>query len=180
MTIKNYIGSVEAHQVISATLTENATLALDIFRDYWTLGYDPEVGRDTYLSRPTSVKDSAIGRIHLKPISFNGNEREKYGHCATEECWNNWEEAQDIPSINSRSSDIPTSNEWIVYCVDSNRNACMLAYLPEEIDPHAYCGNPDNMNNFISMANSWFDENHSMPMDITDFPFLFSDNWLEH
>lgn len=179
MTIKTFRGAVATHKSIASLLTENAEAALEIFQDYWKYGFDPEVGRDTYLSRPNEAKDSAIGRIHLRPVSFTGKEREEFGHSSTEECWDNWETAADVPAVDSNSADIPTSNEWIVYCVDSNRNACMLAYIPEALDPHKFCEDLSNMQTFIAMAEEWFSDNKSFPMDNADFPFIFDDKWLE-
>jgi hypothetical protein len=179
MTIKKYVGNAEPHKTIRDSLTGNAELAFDIFQDYWKAGYDQEVGRDTYLSRPEAAKDSAIGRIHLRPISFTGNEKEEYGYSATKKCWDKWQRAADVPSVNSNSKDIPTSNEWIVYCVDSTRNACMLAYLPESIDPHKFCEDTNTMNRFIKMADEWYSDNSSFPMSIEEFPLIFDDKWLE-
>ncbi|EMA2446390.1 type II toxin-antitoxin system YafO family toxin [Vibrio fluvialis] len=179
MTIKQYCGEVTPHKKILDSLSSNAEEALSIFQDYWKLGYDREVGRDTYLSRPTAAKDAAIGRIHLRPISFTGREKEEFGYSATEECWDKWETDAEVPSVDSKSMHIPTSNEWIVYCVDSNRNACMLAYLPEALDPHKFCEDSDNMKTFIDMADEWYSDNNSFPMDNADFPLIFSDNWLQ-
>jgi hypothetical protein len=179
MTIKKYVGKAEPHNRIRSSMTSNAQEALEIFQDYWQIGYDAEVGRDTYLSRPGTVKDFAIGRIHLRPISFTGNEREEFGYSATEECWDKWEDCADVPSVNSSSKNIPTSNEWVVYCVDSTRNACMLAYLPQSIDPHKYCNDLDVMHGFIAMVEEWHAENGSFAMDNEEFPFIFDDKWLK-
>ena len=179
MTIKKFIGSVVPHHKIKDTLTSNACIALDIFQDYWKFGFDREVGRDTYLSRPDTAKESAIGRIHLRPVSFSGNEEKVFGKSATQLCWDNWENTAEVPATNSNTKDIPTSNEWVVYCVDSQRNACMLAYLPQKIDPHAFCANLANMQQFITLADEWFSCNKTFPMDIADFPHIFSDKWLE-
>ena len=178
--IKTYIGRVDAHSSIQSILTsdENTQIAFDIFQDYWKHGFDSEVGRDTYLSRPDEAKDCAIGRVHLRPVHFTGNEREEFGHTATEECWDRWPGLGEVPATESASRHIPTSNEWIVYCVDSKRNACMLAYLPIAIDPHTYCENLDHMQAFIDKANAWFKDNSSHPMSNSEFPLIFNDKWL--
>ncbi|MEZ8690573.1 hypothetical protein A145_04710 [Vibrio splendidus 5S-101] len=180
--MKTYVGRAEAHKSIRSLLKpdSNSQLALDIFQDYWRYGFDREVGRDTYLTRPSEVIDCAIGRIHLRPVHFTGNEKEDHGHSATKECWDNWENAAYVPGVDSCSKDIPTSNEWIVYCVDSERNACMLAYLPEGVDPHEFCEVQENMDNFIARANNWFGDNGSTPMSNDDFPLIFDDRWLEN
>lgn len=179
--MKKYRGTVEPHSRIQDLLTpeSNYDFAFQTFQSYWNDGYDPEVGRDTYLSKPSEAKDSAIGRIHLRPIEFTGKEKEEFGKSATEECWDEWESVQEVPSVDSSSDDIPTSNEWVVYCVDSQRNACMLAYLEESLDPHTFCRDLDNMRNFIAMANEWFAANSTEPMSAKDFPHIFSDDWLE-
>lgn len=177
---RTYIGRVDPHASIQSLIStdNNTEQAFEIFQDYWKLGYDAEVGRDTYLSRPNAAKDSAIGRVHLRPVHFTGTELEDHGYTATEECWDKWPDLADVPAVDSASGKIPTSNEWIVYCVDSERNSCMLAYLPEAIDPHTFCEDTDNMQKFIDMAEQWFSEHKSTPMENSEFPHIFSDKWL--
>ena len=185
--MKQFRGNVEGHPHIQGLLKldpdtneylNDTGLAFDIFKDYWTLGYDPEVGRDTYLSKPKDAKESAVHRIHLRPVTFTGKEKDEFGYTASKKCWDNWENAAYIPSRDSNSGDIPTSNEWVVYCVDHQRNACMLAYLPASLDAHAYCENMDNMNRLVQMANEWYELKMSFPMEVAELPLVFDDKWL--
>ncbi len=175
-----YQGTVEAHNSLKDLIDsdENTKISIEIITDYWAYGYDEEVGRDTYLSNPNEAKNAAISRIHLRPINFTGKEKTEFGYTATESCWDNWKNNKRLPAREAASNNIPTSNDWIVYCVDHQRNICVLAYLPNPTNPHAFCERIDNMNLFIERANQWYGNNKTFPMGIKELPSVFDCKWL--
>ena len=179
--MKKYRGTTDYHPALEAVMNKdsggeyltNTGQAFDVFSNYWEYGFDNEAGRDSYMLRPDHAKESAIHRRHLRPISFSGQET----GTATKKCWDEWEEIADVPSRETAKSKIPTSNEWVIYCVDENRNACMIAYLPEHMDPHVLCEDMKVMERFIGMADEWFKAKRTHPMSKEELPLVFDEKW---
>ncbi|MEZ9185156.1 hypothetical protein AB4158_13260 [Vibrio splendidus] len=152
----------------------NTGQAFDVFSSYWSYGFDAEAGRDSYMLRPDNAKESAVHRLHLRPVKFKATDK----GTSSQKCWDEWEFVADVPSRETGKDRVPTSNEWVIYCVDENRDACMIAYLPEHMDPHKVCEDMSVMKRFIGMANDWFKSKSSEPMEVSELPLVFDDKWL--
>lgn len=167
-------GLVVAHPALDLT-DENTSAVFDIFSFYWRFGADFEVGLDTALSQPAHIKMLAIRHAHIKPAAFTGDEA-KYGYQATEKCWQQWESANWDPAMEAPSYRIPASDEWVVYCVDSDRTACVLGYIPRMA--HVQCANgSDLLNGFMASAEQWFQSENRYPMPFEELPHLFGAKW---
>lgn len=169
-------GSVIPHQVYDLTPGSNSLAAYEIFRDYWTYGFDPEVGLDAPLSQPNSIKALAIGHAHLKPVKFTGRERKDHGYRASEAAWNCWEYDRYTPGVEAPSLKTPTSNEWLVYCVDDNRNACLLAHI-ESAAHQMLKATTAELRAIMTLAERWFQAENRAPMQYDEMNQVFSAKW---
>ncbi|CAD7516873.1 hypothetical protein [Aeromonas hydrophila] len=170
----NFQGLVVPHPALDLT-DDNTKAVYEIFDFYWRFGADYEVGLDTALSQPAHIKMLAIRHSHIKPAEFTGEER-KFGKQATERCWQEWESANWDPAMDAPSYRIPVSDEWVVYCVDSDRTACFLGYVPRLA--HQYCANGSPLlSAFMASAENWFQSENRHPMPFEEMPHLFGDKW---
>lgn len=158
---------------------EAAEAVFEVFVDYWKYGFDPEVGLDVPLAKPKAIQDLAICHSHLRPMTFSGDEFKIFRkRNPTKECWDEWENGHYTPGKDAPSRSIPESDEWIVYCVDSDRNACVLAHL--QADAHVSCQpGTDFLRNIMELASTWFDETSTYPMSYNDLANVFGKEWLE-
>lgn len=171
-------GNVIPHETYDQQ-SPNYAAAFQIFKLYWKVGFHPMLGLDAPLSQPRSIQMSAIGHSHLKPVSFTGKERETFKkYNPTEQCWDKWSEGRYQPGSDAPSKLIPESDEWIIYCVDANRNACVLAYIP--MDAHVEChANSEFISTIMRMAEKWYSDQKSHPMSFQDMSTLFDSKWYD-
>lgn len=169
-------GNVIPHETYDQQ-SPNSAAAFQIFKEYWKVGFHPEIGLDAPLSQPSCIKLSAVGHSHLRPIQFTGQERAIFKkHNPTEQCWNKWSKGYYQPGTDAPSGVIPESDEWVIYCVDSNRNACVLAYVGT--DAHVECrADSTFISNIIKMADKWYADQNSHPMDFENMSTLFDSKW---
>lgn len=149
-----------------------------IFCDYWSFGFDPEVGLDTPLYQPHSIQDLSVCHAHLKPGQFSGNELRVFKkRNPTKECWDRWAQGEYVPGKDAPSRVTPESDEWIIYCVDEKRNACLLAHV--QADAHDACKNGRPfLHNIMVLAEQWFSEGGRYPMEFSELAHVFDEKWL--
>lgn len=156
---------------------EAAKAVFEVFEDYWMYGFDPEVGFDAPLAQPKAIQDLAVCHAHLRPVSFSGDEFKIFRkNNPTKRCWDDWENGAYVPGKDAPSRKIPHSDEWLIYCVDSNRNACVLAHL--QADAHEACKDgSDFLRNIMDLASHWFDDSGSYPMSYGELAGVFHPEW---
>ncbi|EGQ8101621.1 hypothetical protein CGG88_21515 [Vibrio parahaemolyticus] len=135
------------------------------FKQYWINGFSPLIGKDGILPVPEIYSEHAIGRAHVEPA-------EKTNHCdtATDQAWFLWSVGQ--------TNTVPTSNSMLVYCVDNNRDACLLAYLDGgEENSHSILNDPTFRRNVRDRALEFFKSQGSEPMPASEHEYLFDEKW---
>ena len=138
------------------------------FKRYWKEGYHPHIGRDSILPVPDIYQLNAIGRSHVKPIEF-----ENLSYSSSETCWNHWGSSSANPVI-------PTSNTFLLYCIDENRNACLISYLDSsDKDSHDIIKQPSFRRDMQLRAEEFFNHKKSSGMPVEEHDQLFSEKWLE-
>lgn len=159
-----YQGTVYKHPAYIPI--ENKTYTAE-FKIYWLNGFSPLIGKDGILPVPDIYSDHAIGRAHVEPqIKTN------HSQSSTDIAWVMWESGElDIP---------PTSNSFLIYCVDENRNACLLAYLDHDKEnSHEMLNSPLFRRNIRDRANEFFKRQKANPMPKEDHDSLFGDKWVK-
>lgn len=170
-----YQGLVVPHPALDLT-DELTSEAFEIFSFYWRFGAHFEIGLDAALQQPDYIRTLAINHAHIKPVEFTGEEGEKYGFRATERCWQQWESANWDPAFDAPTYKIPTSDEWVVYCIDDKRTACFLGFVPRLAHKNCANGSP-LLRAFMASAEHWFQSENRFPMSFEDIPHIFSDKW---
>ncbi|MBH2979445.1 type II toxin-antitoxin system YafO family toxin [Serratia marcescens] len=99
----------------------------EAFKCHWRNGHHPDLGKDTLFDRPEEV----LG-FHLRKVHVNLGQYASYSYSCTEECWDEW----SFGAIDERGAfrAKPTSNAYLIYAVNENRDAALLAYW----DPPAH------------------------------------------
>ncbi|MCC4785826.1 hypothetical protein BCT40_15325 [Vibrio lentus] len=143
---------------------EDATYTKE-FTAYWKNGFSQLIGKDGILPVPEIYSDSAIGRAHVEPdVKTNHDES------STEEAWYLW-------SI-GETDGVPTSNSLLIYCVDEDRNACLLAYLDGgSVDSHEILKDNTFRRNIKDRATEFYTRQNSDPMPVTEHESLFGEKW---
>lgn len=137
------------------------------FKNYWLNGYDPLIGKDGILPVPEIYCDNAIGRAHVNVI---GKESKSYS--STKAAWDNWSTPGSFSAV------IPTSNTFLIYCVDENRDACLLAYLfYNNIDSHKQLTCNTFRSNIKARAKEFYTARDSDPLPVNEHSDLFKEKW---
>lgn len=143
-------------------------LYLSAFKVYWKTGFSELIGKDSIMSFPIVYQDNSIGRSHLRPSVFDDKT-----YSSTEVCWNKW--------ANETSMTVyPTSNTMLLYCVDDQRNSCVISYLDgNDRDAHKVLNDDAFRRNMQDRAQEFFSRMKTNPMPSDQHQNLFSDEWLE-
>jgi hypothetical protein len=141
------------------------------FKQYWEDGFHPLIGKDGVLPVPEIYSGSAIGRAHVEPLV-----KDPRSHSSTEECWMAWR----TPQLDSHILITPTSNTFLMYCVNYKRDACLIGYL-DGADRLAHdVINQDWFRRLMQhRAESFYNRTPRVgPMPVEEHDQLFSDKWL--
>ncbi len=139
------------------------------FRIYWLEGYHPMVGKDYILDIPDVYVQNAIGHAHVEPLVKN-----PISYTSTDACWKAWQAPDSV------SPTVPTSNSFLMYCVDEHRNACLLGYLDGgDRDSHEVIKTRSFRTTMELRAGSFYNRvPRSSPMQPSEHGRLFGEEWL--
>ncbi|MGR6834396.1 hypothetical protein [Aliivibrio wodanis] len=136
------------------------------FKIYWQDGFSPLIGKDGILPVPEIYSEAAIGRAHVEPAVKTNHDESSREHAWL--CW----------GTGTRSSP-PTSNSFLIYCVDENRHVCLLAYLDGgKVDSHQLLTNNTFRRDIKDRAQEFFTRQKSEPMPVNEHDQLFSEKWI--
>lgn len=129
-------------QDISQGKTELET-ALNDFKIYWPgPGFHLSFGKDNQFTRPYSpapgILSCSIRKVHVRPVVFTP----VHG-------WNGTRAAWDLQKIPRKA----TSNTYLIYAVNSNRDALVMALLK---NAHYATQSNDLMQGFMETADNWY------------------------
>lgn len=142
------------------------------FKAYWLNGYHPLIGKDGILPVPDIYAQQAIGRAHVEPPV-----KSPKSYSSTDKCWLIW---QGVIVGSEVEIVVPTSNTFLLYCVDYNRNSCLLGYLDgntrhahDVLKEHSFRG-------LMQLrAGSFYNRvPRSGPMPVEQHDSLFSESWM--
>ncbi len=141
------------------------------FKQYWQYGFHPLIGKDGVLPVPEIYSGSAIGRAHVEPLV-----KDTKSYSSSEECWMAWR----TPLIVDVDPVVPTSNTFLMYCVNSQRDACLIGYI-DGGDRSAH--DLINQVSYRTEMKRRADEFYSLvprtePMPVEEHEHLFSEKWL--
>lgn len=163
-----YVGVVCKHPAyvkLESDFPEISTYT-QAFKEYWANGFHPMIGKDGILPVPQVYALNAIGRVHLEPPV-----KKDYPASATEKAWKDWRCSMDVALL-------PTSNKFLMYCVDDQRDACLLGYLDgDEKDSHEVIKSWSFRNSIKAMSDEFYKYRGSAPMPISEHDLLFSEKW---
>jgi hypothetical protein len=136
------------------------------FKEYWLNGFSPMIGKDGILPVPDIYADNAIGRAHVEP-----QVKSNITYSSSDEAWRLWS-IDDDPTI-------PTSNSFLIYCVDDQRGCCLLAYLDAQVEnSHELLVDPIFRKKIRVQAEAYFTAKKVFPMPKEEHEGLFSDVWI--
>lgn len=127
--------------------------ALKDFKIYWsTPGFQLSFGKDSQFTRPyhpaPGILACSIRKAHARPAIFTT----LFGQNGSEAKWN----LQKIPRT-------ATSNTYLIYAVNSNRDALVMALLH---DAHYQTQSNDLMEGFMETADNWFCDMRVKPLSV--------------
>lgn len=141
------------------------------FVSFWKEGFHPLIGKGGVMTYPDIYSEQAIGRVHLEPPV---KPLEPYS--STAECWMRWGLQDETLFV------FPTSNKFLMFCVDENREACLLGYLDgDDRDSHQVIKDPNFRKNMKARADSFFRSMGTEPMspELYNGERLFGDEWIK-
>ncbi|MDX6917483.1 hypothetical protein R9X49_20450 [Pectobacterium carotovorum] len=168
-TVVTYKGRVLHTQKFSALCASDPKLkgVADAFKDFWKNGYHPDIGKDAAFARPTEILSLHVRHSHVDTGAYTP-EDSKTDVSGKKSAWDNW---KDIAAVDVRYT--PTSNSFLVYSVNKNRDALLMFFL--DSDAHNASEQTAFTEAAISISYDFFDKTKSdaMPLDED----LFSDKW---
>lgn len=166
--VDKFEGKVIWHPQFGGVVTAHPKVQqeADAFKDYWATGFNPNIGRDYVMTDPLSYGLQAIGHAHIRPQLFPNK-----SFSSSKQCWDKW--------ANGSGNVEPTSNTFIVYCVDSYRNVCLLSYLDgNHIDSHVILRSASYRAQLVAVSDSYYASYKQRPLSMDQFDNLFSVDWL--
>lgn len=140
------------------------------FVEFWKNGFHPLIGKGGVMTYPDIYSEQAIGRVHIEPpVKLDDP------YSATADCWRRWASGDETLLV------FPTSNKFLMFCVDANRDACLLGYLDgDDRDAHEVIKDPSYRRDMKARAESFFRSRRSSPMSPQQYEDarLFGDEWL--
>ena len=139
----------------------------EAFKIFWKEGFHPAIGKGGVMKFPSLYTDQAIGRFHVEPTS-----KPLSPYSSTAECWLRWSQQDEDMFV------FPTSNKFLIFCVDENRDACLLGYLDgDDRDAHEVIKDQNYRKNMRTRADSFFRSRGTDPMEESLHDSLFESRW---
>lgn len=137
------------------------------FKRYWLLGFSPLIGKDGILPVPDIYSSNAIGRAHVEPP------------VKTDETYSSTADAWELWGVGT-SDVVPTSNSFLVYCVNDNRECCLLAFLDDKNgNSHEILKDPSFRKNMRLRSEEYFKEYGVFPMQKDEHDHVFDEKWFK-
>ncbi|MCC7687314.1 type II toxin-antitoxin system YafO family toxin [Serratia marcescens] len=127
----------------------------EAFKCHWRNGHHPDLGKDTLFDRPEEV----LG-FHLRKVHVNLGQYASYSYSCTEECWDEWSYGPIDERGHFRQK--PTSNAYLIYAVNENRDAALLAYWSPPA--HTKANESRWMDSIINFTRTFHDKTLTAPM----------------
>jgi len=138
----------------------------EAFKQFWTTGRHPDFGKDVAYGRPAEIRSLHIRHTHIDNGDYVDEDSEK-NKSAKESFWILWKQKTEQAKV------VPTSNSYLVYAVNHQRDAALLSYLSD--DAHETSELSEYTEDLIRMAYSFYSNSKSTAMPLEED--LFSDKW---
>lgn len=148
-------------------LEQNNPAALyfhEAFKSFWRNGFHPSIGKYIPFSRPTEILSLSLCHAHVDAGAYSGRSK-----TSTKECWDSW--ATGIGWIR------PTSDSFISYAVNSNRDVYVISYLDDKA--HDLSERAEFTDHAISEAYKFYAKTKTTPLPLDQHHTLFDDCWLK-
>lgn len=134
----------------------------DAFKCHWKDGHHPSLGKDTLFERP----DEVLG-FHLRKVHVNIGQYANYSYSCKERCWLEW--SRGLVDDNGDFRPRPTSNAYLIYAVNENRDAALLAYW----DPpaHTKANEARWMEYVINFTKLFHEKTQTLPLPRDVYPW---------
>ncbi len=136
----------------------------DAFKQYWSTGYHPSLGKDAAYARPVEILKLSVRHAHVD----QGVYKEGGNFTSTEKCWDLWK-----AGIGKTR---PSSDACLIYVVNKNRDALVTAFIDD--NAHSITETAEYMDRIIERAYWFFDQTKSDAMPLEEHDALFDDKWL--
>ncbi|QPT15238.1 type II toxin-antitoxin system YafO family toxin [Serratia rubidaea] len=141
----------------------------DAFKSYWLNGYHPDIGKSIAFSRPKEVLDLCVMHSHVDTKDYTPEESKSH-ISGKKSSWDAWKR---IGSVSVKMHRPPTSDSFIVYSVNNNRDALVIFFL--DADAHSMTESSELMESAIKTSYRFFEQTKSQAMPLDED--LFSDKW---
>ncbi|MDB9567854.1 hypothetical protein OW293_014765 [Providencia rettgeri] len=164
---KIYCGIVYRTKNFAAQCRENpeGEYLYQAFREYWDCGFSPSIGKDVLFARPDEAMKLHIRHAHTDSGDYEPEDSDKH-HSAKESTWLKWR--------NGFIFRVPTSNSYLIYAVNENRDALVMDYIDR--DAHSVTESAQYMDQYIEITYSFlaFTKCKEMPYDED----VYHEKWL--
>ncbi|MBC6385844.1 type II toxin-antitoxin system YafO family toxin [Proteus mirabilis] len=134
------------------------------FKDHWLKGYSPFFGKDILFARPDEALTLHIRHSHADSGQYEPEDSNKQ-HSAKESCWKKWKDGYVYR--------VPTSDSWLIYAVNENRDAMVMDYIHKA---HEVTQCIQYMDQYIEITYSFLSYTKCNQMPYDEDPF--DDKWL--
>ncbi|WP_380183351.1 type II toxin-antitoxin system YafO family toxin [Kalamiella sp. sgz302252] len=121
------------------------------FKIYWKTGFHPSFGKDTPFRSPSGILTTSIRHAHLLPEIFT----DAYGPAGTKLVW----------TTRTKRTQKAVSDIYLVYAVNVNRDACLLAILH---NAHKTVKSDSFMEKLMVRADFFYEKTGAKPMPLTE------------
>lgn len=134
------------------------------FKDHWLKGYSPSFGKDVLFARPDEALMLHIRHSHVDSGKYEP-EDSKEKHSAKETYWKKWR--------TGFMYGVPTSDSWLIYAVNENRDALVMDYIH---NAHKATQSTQYMDQYIEITYSFLSFTKCSQMPCDEDPF--DEKWL--
>ncbi|EJD6081613.1 type II toxin-antitoxin system YafO family toxin [Providencia rettgeri] len=129
------------------------------FKEHWLMGYSPFIGKDALFARPDEALNLHVRHGHADSKMYEP-ENSKEKHTAKESCWKKWQSGYGYK--------IPTSNSWLIYAVNENRDAMVMDYIH---NAHDVTKSMQYMDQYIEITYRFLEFTKCNQMSYIEHPF---------
>ena len=136
------------------------------FKSYWVSGFSPLIGKDGVLPEPDIYSSNAIGRAHVEPP------------VKTDETYSSTADAWELWGVGTGNV-VPTSNSFLVYCINEKRECCLLAFLDDKDGNSHKILRDDSFRRDMKFRSEEYFNRFGAPMPKDEHEHVFDEKWLK-